>query len=344
MSKRRPTISDVARNAGVSEATVSAVLNDKDTVADATRRRVASIIEELNYRPRYVGGHPGPNAQRSVGLLIKEMDNPYYAEVACGVSEWARDKGYVVLVTSSQGDGEAERKSIEVLRSQGVMGLVVTPVMHADSDTDLSHLFELKRRNFPFVLLERIRGLKATMVDVENVEGSRTAVEFLFRQGHKRIVHFAGPTYSMHSEERIDGVRRAFSRTSLVFPEDAIIRVGAEAEDGYEMGLRYFQDRRGDDRPTAVTCYNDLVALGVYRALRELGLDVPGDVSVVGFDDLGILPYTDVPLTTVRVPKVEMGRRAAELLIERMESNERLPPETVFLEAELIVRASTRAI
>ena len=191
---------------------------------------------------------------------------------------------------------------------------------------------------------EQNRGLRAALVDIDNVEASRRAVEFLIQQGHKRIVHFAGPTYSMHSEERADGVQRAFSHSSLVFPDEAIVAAGAHPEDGYQTGLRYFRNRTGRDRPTAVTCYNDLVALGLIRALRELGLSVPGDISVIGFDNLSILPYVGVPLTTVNVPKVEMGRRAAEMLIRRIESDRALPPERVTFEGELVVRDSTRPL
>jgi DNA-binding LacI/PurR family transcriptional regulator len=287
-------------------------------------------------------GRPRAGESRSLGLLIKEVDNPYYSEVVAGIRAYGRDRGYTVVVASSEGDAKAEQEATETLRRHGVAGLVVTPVM--DWDTDLSHLFELMRRNFPFVLLEQIHGLRASLVDVENVEASRTAVEFLIQQGHTRIVHFGGPSYSMHSEERVDGVRRAFSRSSLVFPDDAIVPAGAHLEDGYRAGLEYFRDRQGPDRPTAVTCYNDLVALGLIRALGELGLSVPGDVSVVGFDNLAILPYVGVPLTTIHVPKVEMGERATEMLIRRIEARQALPPERVTFEGTLVVRGSTRPL
>lgn len=342
MTKKRVTISDVADRAGVSKATVSAVLNDKGTVSDSTRDRVAAVIQELNYRPRSTVGLPRVGGRRSLGLLIKEADNPYYMEIVTGIRAYCRERGYAVVVASSEGSAEAERDTTELLRRQGVAGLVVTPVM--SSDTDLSHLFELNRRNFPFVLLEQIQGLQASLVDIENVEASRGAVEFLIRQGHQRIVHFAGPPYSMHTEERIDGVRRAFSGSSLVFPDEAIVRAGAHLEDGYREGLKYFRDRRGPDRPTAVTCYNDLIALGLIRALTELGLSVPGDVSVVGFDNLGILPYVGIPLTTVNVPKVQMGEKATEMLIRRIESPQALPPQRITFVGELVVRGSTRAL
>ncbi len=341
VTTQRPSINDVARDAGVSKATVSAVLNDKSTVGRATRERVLQVIKQLNYRPGNLGAR-ARRRHRCVGLLIKEMDNPYYMEIALGIRAYCRKHDYSVLVASSEGDPEAERTAIEILCEQGADGVVVTPVL--DDDTDLSHLFELKRRNVPFVLLEEIRGVKASLVDVENVEASKCAVEYLMAQGHTRIVHFAGPRYSMHSEQRIDGVRRAFSRSSIMFPEEAIIPAGAHLEDGYRAGLEYFGGLSPEARPTGVTCYNDLVALGLCRALAELGLDVPGDVSVIGFDDLAILPYMGVPLTSVHVPKVEMGERATEMLIRQIEARKAVPPERISFDGELVVRGSTRPL
>lgn len=337
----RPTINDVAREAGVSKASVSAVLNHKPGVGEETRRRVQAVMERLNYRPSGSAAIRGPVAKRrSIGLVIKEMDNPYYTEVATGALAEGRKHGYIVLVASSEGDYEAEKEAIELMRGQGVDGLIVTPVM--DETTDLSHLFELKRRNFPFVLLEEIRGVQASLVDIENTEASARAVEHLIAEGHSRIVHFAGPEYSMHSRERVQGVYRAFSRSPRGFGEDAIIPAGAHLEDGYRAGLAYFRDRAPSERATGVTCYNDLVAMGVMRALAELGIAVPGEVSVIGFDDLQIADFLAVPLSSVHVPKHEMGRRAAEILIRQVEADEALPPTKEYLAGELVLRASTR--
>jgi len=346
MRTKRPTIDDVARQAGVSKATVSAVLNATGSVRGTTRDRVLSAIDLLNYRPSSgLAGRAGARRGKSIALIIKEIDNPYYAEVIAGARAQAGESGYTLLVVSSEGEFEAERRAVELLQAKDVDGLIATPVL--DEHADLSHFFELKRRNFPFVLLEEVRGVPASLIDVDNVEASRRAVEYLIAQGHTRIVHFAGPGYSMHSQERINGVRRACSGSRLIFADGDVVPAGAHLADGYRAGLAYFRGRgvgAAADRPTAVTCYNDLVAIGVCRALAELGLRVPDDVSVVGFDDVPLLEYLTVPLTTVRVPKFEMGRIAAQLLIRHVESKEAVRPQKVYLEAELVVRASTRPL
>ena len=338
----KPTIDDVAKRAGYSKATVSAVLNDMDTVKESTREKIRAVMEELNYRPRTTARNGfKPSKARTLGLIIKELDNPYYAQILAGARSYAHDKGYTVLSASSEGDYEAEKDIVEALKAKDVDGLIIIPLLGAK--TDLSYLFDLMRRNFPFVLLEEIWGVQASVIDVNNVDASKRAVQYLIEQGHTRIAHFAGPEYSMHSEERIEGIRMAYSESHLIFDERIIVPVGAYLEDGYRKGLKYVEENR-DRLPTAITCYNDLVAIGLMRALAELGVRVPDDVSVMGYDDIDILDYLPLPLTSMRVPKYEMGRKAAEMLIEHIESNKKLPPRKIYLEAELVIRKSTRAI
>lgn len=336
----RPTIQDVADRAQVSKATVSAVLNNKDTVRESTRQRVLSSIQELNYRPsagaRRRKGASGP---RSVGFLLREIANPYYAEIIAGAEDFLRERGYVMLVAASEGELSAEERIINLFTLKDVDGLLLTPMLN--QETDLAHIFDLRRRNVSFVLLEEVHGIQANLVDVDNVAGAKQAVRHLIELGHTRIVHFAGPEYSLHSDERVDGVRAAYSESRLVFSSDVVIRAGDSLADGYRTGMEYFGGRAAADRPTAVTCYNDLVALGLCRALGELDIRVPHDVSVIGYDDLQLLDYVFPHLTSVRVPKRDVGRIAAEILHREMERRSSRQPQKVYLQAELVVRGST---
>jgi LacI family transcriptional regulator len=342
MAEKRPTISEVAQEAGVSKATVSAVLNDKGTVNQSTRERVLEVIERLNYRPSSLARRAGADRARSIGLLIKETHNPFYADIITSARKRANSEGYTLLVASSEGEYEAERRIFELLRAKDVDGMLVNPVF--DENTDLSPLFELKRRNFPLVLLEEIRGVPATVVDIDNVDATHRATKHLLDLGHTRIAHFMGPRYSIHSEQRAAGIRRAYSESSLIFRDELLLPAGSRLEDGYRTGREYFGSMSETDRPTAVICFNDLVAIGLMQALRELDLVVPDDISIVGHDDIDLLNYLPLGLTTIHVPKRDMADVATELLIRHIESREPLAPRRVVVHAELVVRESTRAL
>lgn len=334
------TMADVADRAGVSKSTVSAVINDKDVVRDDTRERVWEAVNELDYRPSGSArrGFSAPS-DKSIGFVIKETRNPYYSEVLTGIREAAVAHDYLTLVSSSEGHFDEEKEIVKQFSNKDLSGLIITPIVNNESD--LSHIFELKRKNIPFVLLEGVKGLRASIVDIDNVQASCEAARHLIELGHERIVHFAGPAYSDHSRKRVEGVRRAFSESHLVYTPDTKVAVGDSFEAGYKRGLEYFGDMEEAKRPTGVTCYNDLTALGLMKALRELGISVPEEVSLVGFDDLDVLEYFPISLTTIRVPKQEMGRRATEILLQRIESGQPQTPEQISLEAELVNRNST---
>lgn len=348
--KKRVTIADVARKASVSVGTVSAVLNDRPTVREHTRRRVLAAIEELGYQPspsaRALGAMQGDGRvfEPAIGLIVKEITNPFYSEVVIGAQEYLAAQGYLSFVCTSEGSYEKEGALLKAFQNRSVQGAVIAPVL--DARSDLSHLFMLRRAAYPFVLLEAVQGLQVNVVSVDNVRAVQMAVSYLIERGHERIVHFAGPPYTQHTRDRILGVEKAFSQSHLRFTDEVIIPAGAHLQDGYEAALEYFRTHRRA-MPTGVTCFNDLVAMGVLRALHELGIRVPEEVSVIGFDDIPMAAYLSIPLTSVRVPKREMGARAAALLLELIEAHDRdeqLSPRHIVLEATLIERATTRSL
>lgn len=339
----RTTIRDVAERAGVSNATVSNVINDKGKVSESTRKEVLEAIEALNYRPNASAQRKlQSSGPKSIGIVVKEMGNPYFADVVISAQETANEQGYSVMVSSSEGRRDTEGQIVDLFVEKDVDGIVINPLL--DPDADLSHLFDLKRRNIPFVMLEKVRGLQANIVDVDNVKAAKDVTTHLLELGHENVIHFAGPEYSMHSEERIEGFRHAFFDSALVYSEDYVVRAGAHLEEGYRKGLEYFADVPATDRPTAVTCYNDLVAIGLLRALRELEIHVPDEVSVTGFDNIKTCEYGPVPLTTMGVPTAEMGRAAVEMVIRQIDSSGQHEPETENLQAELNVRESTAPV
>jgi len=341
---KKVTIDDVAKRAGVSKGTVSAVINEKNIVQQETREAVLSAVKELHYRPRGSARNlKNPTARYStIGLLIRELDNPFYTGIALGVMEYANSKGYLVLIASSEGDHTYEEKLTQSFSGKDIKGAVIAPVL--EGTAEIEHLFRLKMINFPFVLLEDVKGIQANVVSIDNMRAMKEAMKYLIDNGHSRIVHFAGPKHASHTYERIDGFRRAYSESHFAFNSDMIIPTGAHLEDGHRKCLEYFHNRSRDDFPTAIVCYNDLVALGVMAALTEMNIRVPDEISVVGNDDIPFSRHIPVDLTTIRAPMRELGRKAAEILIKNIESHEPLPIENVVLHAEFLVRESTRAL
>jgi LacI family transcriptional regulator/LacI family repressor for deo operon, udp, cdd, tsx, nupC, and nupG len=182
------------------------------------------------------------------------------------------------------------------------------------------------------------------VVAIDNLKAIKKAVKYLIDSGHRKIVHFAGPPQSSHTQERIEGFRHAFSESTLVFNKDMIISIGSHYEESFSKTLEYFENKSRDEYPTAIVCFNDQQALAVMTALKELNICVPDDISIVGDDDIYYAKIYPVPLTTIRAPQHEIGRKAAEILIRNIESTTILPVERVVLETEFIIRESTKIL
>jgi LacI family transcriptional regulator len=198
--------------------------------------------------------------------------------------------------------------------------------------------------NYPFVLLEDVKGIQANVVAIDNIKAIKKAVKYLMDSGHKKIVHFAGPPASSHTQERIEGFRHAFSESTLVFNKNMIVSIGSKYDESYAKTVEYFKAMDRKDYPTAIVCFNDQQALGVMMALKELNIRVPDEISIVGNDDIYYARIYPVPLTTIRAPQHEIGVKAAEILIRNIEAPSLLPVEKVVLDTEFIVRESTKIL
>ena len=198
--------------------------------------------------------------------------------------------------------------------------------------------------NYPFVLLEDVKGIQANVVAIDNLRAIKKAVKYLIDNGHTKIVHFTGPPQSSHTAERIEGFRHAFSERTLVFKKDMIVSIGSQYEESFTKTIEYFKNKIREDYPTAIVCFNDQQALAVLAALKEMNIKVPDDISIIGNDDIYYAKIYPVALTTIRAPQNEIGQRAAEILIRNIESSTLLPIEKVVLDTELVVRESTKVL
>jgi len=340
---KRITIVDVADKAGVSKGTVSAVINAKNSVKPETREHILGVMKEMNYRPKDVARNlKNGNHDKSIGIIIKDLNYPFYTSIATGVKEYANSKCYSVFITSSENDHESEKRFSHLFSTKSVKGTIIAPIV--EGNAEIEHLFKLKMINYPFVLLEDVKGIQANVVAIDNLKAIKKAVKYLIDSGHTKIVHFAGPPQSSHTQERIEGFRHAYSESPLVFSKNMIVSVGSNYDDSFNKTIEYFKNINIEDYPTAIVCFNDQQALGVMMALRELEIKVPDDISIVGNDDIYYAKIYPVPLTTIKAPQHEIGKRAAEILIRNIESPTQLPVERVVLDTEFIVRGSTKVL
>ncbi|MFZ0454011.1 MAG: LacI family DNA-binding transcriptional regulator [Ignavibacteriaceae bacterium] len=340
---KRITIVEVAKKAGVSKGTVSAVINARNSVKPVTRDHILEVMKELNFRPRGVARNlKNGNQYKSIGVIIKDLNYPFYTSIATGVKEYANSKGYSVIVTSSENDHETEKRFSHLFSAKDVKGTIIAPIVEGASE--IEHLFKLKMINYPFVLLEDVKGIQANVVAINNLRAIKKAVKYLISSGHTKIVHFAGPPQSSHTQERIEGFRHAFSESTLVFNKDLIVPVGSSHDESYCKTIEYFNEKKHEDYPTAIVCFNDQQALGVMMALNELHIKVPDDISIIGNDDIYYAKIYPVPLTTIRAPQHEIGIKAAEILIRNIEAPKLLPIEKVYLETEFVIRQSSKVL
>jgi DNA-binding LacI/PurR family transcriptional regulator len=339
---KKVTIEDVAKQAEVSKGTVSAVINAKNTVKPATRDHILKIMKDMNFRPKGMARNlKNGSPDKSIGIIIKDLNYPFYTSIATGAKEYANSKGYAVIITSSENDHECEKKFTHLFSTKDIKGAIIAPLV--EGTAEIEHLFKLKMINYPFVLLEDVKGIQANVVAIDNLKAIKKAVKYLIDNGHTKIVHFAGPLQSTHTQERIEGFRHAFSESPLVFNKEMIVYIGSRYDDSFTNTMKYFENRDRENFPTAIVCFNDQQALAVITALKELNIRVPDDISIIGNDDIYYARWYPVPLTTIRAPQQEIGRKAAEILIRNIESPTILPNERVILETEFIIRESTKS-
>ncbi len=328
---RRASITDVARRAGVAVATVSNVLNRPERVSAATRERVEAAIADLCFMRNASARRLRAGSIPTIGAVVLDIANPFFTEVARGVEDRLAADDYTLMLASSDGDPEREARYLRLFESHGVAGVLVTP-----AGDDLAAILAARERGLEVVLLDATSPALPS-VGVDDVRGAAMAIEHLLSLGHRRIGFVNGPDTLRQATDRRAGVHAALAAAGL-HPADALVEVRIDRLDatGGEAGLAALLD---GPRPTAVLCVNDLVAVGVLRALHRRGLAVPDDMALVGYDDVLVVAEPLVPLTSVRRPTRELGRRAADLLL--------CPPggpQRVLFEPELVVRASTAGV
>jgi len=330
---QRPVLADVARLAGVSTASVSRVLNEPDKVRPATRNRVLAAIDQLGYVLDGAARALKSGRVRSIGAVVPTLDNAIFASAINALQRRLAQRDFTLLVASSDYDADEELREARALLVRGVDGMVLVGAIHAP---ELYRL--LSQKQVPWVhTWTHLSGPDKASIGFDNRAAARRTVDYLVSLGHRDIAMVAGiTTDNDRAAERVAGVVDALADQGLSLPPARLLQRHYDVREGREAASALLD---AATPPSAIICGNDLLAMGVLFEAQARGIAVPAALSIIGFDDLPIASALVPPLSTVHVPAVEMGRRAADYLLERIGGQN--PPLHTALEADLIVRGTT---
>jgi LacI family transcriptional regulator len=330
------TLRDVARRAGVHAGTASRALNPetRSLVNAETAERVMRAADELGYRPNPIARGLKTNRSFTIGVLLPDLTNPLFPPIVRGIEEVLGQMGYTTLIANSDNDPDKERLHFEIMRARQVDGFIM-----ATAERDHPLIEDAIAADVAIVLANRtVDSKRAFAVITDDHKGAALAVDHLVALGHTKIAHIVGPEHYSTGKARHRGFVDAIKKAGLK-PDRRLVRFTRTFTES--EGVRVFRKLLDDKKDfTAVFAGNDLLALGCYDIIAERGLRCPRDISIVGFNDIPFLDKLSPPLTTVRIPHYEIGVRAAELVLKRLQDPS-FEPVTVLLEPELVVRGST---
>jgi LacI family transcriptional regulator len=337
------SIKDLARLAGVSVATVTRALQDRPDVSRETKIRILELAREHNYRPNSLARSLVTSRTNTVGIIVPDLTNPFFPALVRGIESTLWQAGYTVFLGDTNYEMRKEKETVDELISRQVDGVIMAPIDPAGYGEWLEHI---RAAELPFVSLTRLAHQDADTVVASDRQGARSAVEHLLALGARRILYLGNRTSRWANEERIEGYREALLAARVPLDEMLLRDAGSGTiEAGLAEMRKVIRSTLGFD---AVIAFDDIMALGVRTALVESGKRVPGDVLLVGFDNIEISALPDISLTTVDIPKYELGRAAAQLLMERMSqvreqdgTKLEAPFREIVLKTTLVVREST---
>lgn len=336
MATKQVTVKDIAKRLRLHYTTVSKALRDHPDISPATKHRVVSLAEELDYHPNSIAKSLKRQATSTLGVIVPSIKNDFFSAVISGIEEVAYGREFNTVVCQSNESTEREAIHLDTLISNRVAGALVSV---AQTTTSGAHFRALQRQGIPLVFFDRVcSDVEAGKVVVDDYGGALKAVRYLIESGRRRIAHAAGPENTSVGRERLRGYISALEQSGIPLDREWIAYGGLEEKDGTAACRKFLARKAGLD---AIFAVNDPVALGIYGEIRRNGLKIPGDVALVGFGDNTLSSYLDPPLTTVKQSPYEIGKVAARMLLRRIEDrSRRMASEIEVIETELILRES----
>lgn len=327
------TISDVAKLANVSTATVSRVLSNSGNVKKETTEKVLEAIQKLNYQPNVLARQLRKLETKTILVVVPDITNTFFSKILRGIERVAIENDYEVLLGDTGNDVERERGYLDILRQKKADGMILLTARLE------SHLLEEMAGEFPVVLAcEYLEGSTIPTVSIDNISSARKATEYLINLGHRRIGFISGPLNVILSRDRLKGFRQAMEQHNIPMESFLVQEGDFSFESGYNMMMKFLAL---DQPPTAVFAANDEMAIGAIKAIKSKGLHVPDDISVVGFDDIKFASIYEPALTTISQPMFEIGKKAMELLIKLI-NKDQLERNQYILEDQLVIRETCK--
>lgn len=337
----RVTIKDIAKRLNVSVATISNALNDKPGVGTDVKKKIIKLAKEMGYQPNFSAKSLVSRNSFAIGLIVSSIADSFYPELALGVQDKATEHGYTMLLFNTNHSMENEIKCIEMLKSRGVDGIVLSTVLQNDPCIEL-----LDETDIPYVLVNRViinpkKAGKIDSVSIDNYDGSYKAAEHLCKLGHQKIAMIKGNMKSSTAIFRTEGALDAFTEYGINIEPELNIECDYSMKKAYKAASQIFSRRNKKERPSAFLAQGDNMALGIRDAAIEAGLRIPEDLAIIGFDNISICALKGIELTTVSQNQYQMGAKSAELLIAKIKDRtHRTLTNQIVMAAELIVRNS----
>ncbi len=334
---KHTTLHDIAKALKLSASTVSRALNDHPDIREETKKQVKKLAKKLEYSPNPIAQSLKNNKTKVIGVIVPEIEHDFFASAINGIEEVAYHAGYTIIVSQSNESFERELINTNAMVNQRVAGVVASISQNTKSGTHFQNMID---KGIPLVFFDRAcDDVTASEVIIDDSKSAFNAVTYLIEKGYSKIAHFAGPKDLAICKRRLAGYKESLKKAKIPFRKELVCYGGLHEPDGYESmdGLI-----KSGIIPDAIFAVNDPVAIGAFQRIKEAGLKIPHDVGIIGFSNNKITCLIDPPLTTVDQPAFEMGKTAAEILIEMIENKKKSSrPKTVVLDAKLIVRKST---
>jgi len=330
------TLVDIAKMANVSKMTVSRVLSGKGPVAAKTKAHILKIVDELNYQPNLIARSLASKQTMILGIIIPKIEHMlldnYIAQVISGITDIAMQNNYRIMLCPFEPEQQHKSEYMNIARSKLITGMILVKTKYDDPN-----ITDLADHGFPFVLVNHKKySKKINFVDSRNIEGAKIAVNYLYEKGHKEIAFVAGSMDETNGKDRYKGYVDAMKKLGLPFRPEWVVNGDFNKEKAYIEAKKLIKPGK---KPTAIFCSDDYMALGVIQHIKEVGLTVPDDIAIIGFDDIELASYTKPALTTIRQPIYDLGKTAAEILLNLID-NKTTSPVHKLLNVELVKRES----